>query len=189
MPKSSFIKEVGFMLPSDQGSGRRELSHIILTLAWLAGLILSACSTADPPPDQIFTDTAKEEQGAVPEATHPVQPEIDLREANVMNVEVVALAGRNFRFNVTLLHDDEGEAPNFADFWQVEDVNGRVLGKRILLHSHSNQPFTRSEVIEIPEEIDVVIVRGHDMVHGFGGQAMKVDLKNGRMEAFEDIAP
>jgi hypothetical protein len=55
-----------------------------------------------------------------------------------------------------------------------------------LLHSHGNQPFTRSESITIPEDVEIVIVRGHDMKHGYGGQAMRVDLGTGEIEVVAD---
>lgn len=104
---------------------------------------------------------------------------MDLRYANVIDVEFEHLQGQRYRFNVTLHHDDDGEAPAYADAWQVEDLDGNVLGVRELLHSHGTRPFTRSEVIEIPDEIEVVVVRGHDQTHGFGGQIMRVNLRTG----------
>lgn len=112
------------------------------------------------------------------------QNALDLQEANVVAVTFEALGNGNYRFDVTLHHDDDGEAPNFADYWQVEDLDGMILGKRVLTHSHNSEPFTRSEIIAIPEKISNVIVRGHDMNHGFGGQVMKIDLLTGKEEAF-----
>jgi hypothetical protein len=82
------------------------------------------------------------------------------------------------------VHDDDGESPNFADLWQVEDLSGNILGIRVLLHSHGNQPFARSETITIPQAVSEVVVRGHDMIHGHGGQSMRVDLNTGVVEAF-----
>lgn len=119
-----------------------------------------------------------EETTMAPEANETT-PDLDLRYANVTGVTMEPLGGNEYRFSVTLQHDDEGEAPNFANAWQVEDLEGNVLGRRELLHSHGNQPFTRSTTIVIPEEVDTVIVRGHDMTHGFGGQVMEVDLRSG----------
>lgn len=112
--------------------------------------------------------------------------DLDLKEANVIEVEVEALGGGTYRFDVTLLHDDVGEAPDYADAWQVEGLQGTVFGRRVLLHSHGNEPFTRSGTIEIPAGVERVIVRGHDMQHGFGGQAMQVDLNTGRTTPVAD---
>jgi hypothetical protein len=102
-----------------------------------------------------------------------------LREANVLAVEFELLEDGRYRFDVTLVHDDDGEAPEFADWWQVETEEGQILGQRILAHAHGNQPFTRSLTFEIPAGVTIVIVRGHDMQHEFGGQAMRVDLQTG----------
>jgi hypothetical protein len=110
--------------------------------------------------------------------------ELDLREANVLDVTFEHRGEGNFLFEVTLVHDDEGETPNFADSWQVEDLSGNVLGIRVLLHSHGNQPFARSETISIPQDVTEVIVRAHDMLHGHGGQSMRVDLQTGIVEPF-----
>lgn len=110
--------------------------------------------------------------------------ELDLREANVIDVAFERIDDEAFRFDVTLIHDDEGESPSFADSWHVEDLEGNTLGTRVLLHSHGNQPFTRSETFPIPPDVSIVIVRGHDMLHGHGGQSMRVDLNTGEVEAF-----
>jgi hypothetical protein len=47
-----------------------------------------------------------------------------------------------------------------------------------LLHAHSQQPFTRSETIDVPGDT-CVVVRGHDQTHGYGGQVMVVDVESG----------
>lgn len=111
--------------------------------------------------------------------------ELDLRYANVTDVTFQQIDEGLYRFNVTLYHDDEGEAPQFADAWQIENLEGDVLGVRQLLHSHGTQPFTRSETIEVPAGVERVIVRGHDMAHGFGGQAIEVNLRTGELIPFQ----
>lgn len=115
----------------------------------------------------------------------PSTAPLDLRFANVTRVEFTRLDEGSYRFDVTLYHDDDGEAPNFADAWQVLDLDGNLLGIRELLHSHGTQPFTRSATIEVPEGVSLVLVRGHDMVHGFGGQGMLVDLETGSNSPLE----
>lgn len=113
-------------------------------------------------------------------------PEFDLKEANVVDVSFTALGEGKYRFDVTLVHDDEGEAPSFADRWVVEDLTGNVLGERVLLHAHGNAPFTRSETVFIPASVSMVIIRGHDALHGFGGQAIQLDLKDGSKSLIHD---
>ena len=39
--------------------------------------------------------------------------------------------------------------------------------------------FTRSHLIMIPNGIDYVVVRGHDQTHGYGGQAIVLELSTG----------
>lgn len=118
---------------------------------------------------------------------HTLTPsDLDLQEANVLDVRFEKLDEFKVQFDVTILHDDDGESPSFADSWQVEDLDGNVLGERILAHSHGTTPFTRSAIILIPEGIDLVIVRGHDMEHGFGGQAALVNMATGEIHLFDE---
>jgi hypothetical protein len=101
--------------------------------------------------------------------------ELDLREANVVGVEFEERDGA-YRFAVSLHHDDAGEE-GYADWWQVETLDGTQLGRRDLLHAHeNNQPFERSETIEVPDNVPCVVVRGHDQTHGYGGRAVVVTL-------------
>ncbi len=109
--------------------------------------------------------------------------DLDLREANVVGVEVSDGSG-GVRFAVTLHHDDDGEA-GYANWWQVETRDGERLGRRDLLHPHSTQPFTRSTTVDVPDGVDCVVVRGHDETHGDGGRAMLVHLPSGRTRAVD----
>jgi len=156
-----------------------------LILYTLLMFSVSACigSIQNPIPLQDASPTTK----ASPTLDLPSTAEhsdLDLREANVIAISTEALGNNNYRFIITLQHDDEGEAPKYADYWQIEDLNGNILGKRVLTHSHSNEPFTRSKTITILDDIFIVIVRGHDMIHGFGGQAMRINLLTGETEIF-----
>jgi len=112
--------------------------------------------------------------------------DLDLREANVVGVEFER-DGTSYEFSVTLHHDDDGEG-GYANWWQVERLDGTRLGRRELLHPHSQQPFTRSETITVPAEVDCVVVRGHDQTHGYGGQAMVVNLEAGTGRAVDQAA-
>jgi len=109
--------------------------------------------------------------------------ELDLREANVVGVSLEAEGG-SYGFDVTLHHDDDGE-DGYANWWQVERLDGSQLGRRELLHAHSQQPFTRSETIEIPDDVSCVVVRGHDQTHEYGGQAMLVNVDSGGTQAID----
>ena len=87
-------------------------------------------------------------------------------------------------FHVTVAHPDHGWE-DYADGWDVVTPDGAVLRPdpgspftRLLLHPHDNeQPFTRSQSgIKIPAGVTTVTVRAHDLVDGFGGQEVLVDL-------------
>jgi mRNA-degrading endonuclease toxin of MazEF toxin-antitoxin module len=107
----------------------------------------------------------------------PAAGDLDLREANVVGVAVEGRAD-GIRFAVSLHHDDAGE-PGYANWWQVESLDGTRLGRRDLLHGHDRQPFTRSETVDVPAGVRCVVVRGHDRTHGYGGRVVLVDVETG----------
>ncbi|MBX0285173.1 hypothetical protein [Haloarcula salinisoli] len=109
---------------------------------------------------------------------------LDLREANVTEVTIEDQGDGAYRFDVTLYHDDDGE-DGYADWWQVETLEGERLGRRDLLHAHSTEPFTRSETISVPGRVSCVVVRGHDQTHGYGGRALTVSLPGGEVNAVD----
>tara|TARA_R110000823_G_scaffold4639_2_gene18333 strand:- start:1462 stop:1878 length:417 start_codon:yes stop_codon:yes gene_type:complete len=98
-------------------------------------------------------------------------------EADVVGVEARKTSDATYRFAVTVAHDDTGW-DHYADAWQVIGPDGAVLGERILAHPHVNeQPFTRSlSGVAIPNGITSVTVRARDLVHGFGGQEIAINL-------------
>lgn len=107
--------------------------------------------------------------------------DLDLREANVVGVAIEFEGDGSYRFEVTLYHDDDGE-DGYANWWQVERSDGTQLGRRTLRHAHSTAPFTRSTTVEIPGDVDRVVVRGHDQKHDYGGQAAVVSLDDGEAQ-------
>lgn len=96
-------------------------------------------------------------------------------EADVIDVNVRRIAGDIYSFDVTVHHTDEGWK-HYANKWDVTAPDGTVLGTRILAHPHvDEQPFTRSLAgVKIPENIDEVTVRAHDLVHGHGGKTVTI---------------
>lgn len=86
--------------------------------------------------------------------------------------------------NVGLLHEDSGW-DHYADIWRLVDAEGNILGERVLLHPHEDeQPFIRSEEIRIPEDIEILYVEAHDIVHGWTPNRLEVDMtkaENGRL--------
>jgi len=98
-------------------------------------------------------------------------------EADVTAVTAQQDDNGTWRFNVTVMHDDEGW-DHYADQWQVLQMDRTIIGTRELAHPHVNeQPFTRSlNGVTIPDEIDRVVIRARDSVHGYGGKELIVEL-------------
>lgn len=117
--------------------------------------------------------------------------ELSVGNADVVAVRAVQTEGpapgtgpTTWTFHVTVEHPDMGWE-DYADGWDVTTPEGQVLkpdpGRaftRTLLHPHvDEQPFTRSQSgIRVPEGVSEVRVRAHDMVDGYGGQEVVVDL-------------
>lgn len=98
-------------------------------------------------------------------------------EADVVAAEAARESDGTWRFRVTVRHADAGW-DHYADRWQVETPDGRVLGTRVLLHPHENeQPFTRAlGGVVIPPEVTEVVIRAHDSLHGDGGEGLRLTL-------------
>lgn len=78
---------------------------------------------------------------------------------------------------MTLHHDDDNES-GYADWWQVETLDGVYLDRRVLTHRHTSEPFTRSLMISFAPDISWIVIRGHDQDHGYGGQVMLLNVTN-----------
>ncbi|MEF8780687.1 MAG: hypothetical protein V5A46_08420 [Haloferacaceae archaeon] len=150
---------------------RGVLAGVGLTLSGVAGCLDSPDGTTE---ESTSTDesTPTDEEAPATGTTAGGTDDLDLREANVTAVELERTDG-GYRFSVTLIHDDDGE-DGYANWWQVETRQGERLGRRDLAHAHGTREFTRSSTVSVPEELDCVVVRGHDETHGYGGRAMVV---------------
>lgn len=104
--------------------------------------------------------------------------------ADVTFVRAVQTGADTWTFHVTVAHPDTG-LDDYADGWDVVLPDGTVVKPnpddpftRPLLHPHeTEQPFTRSQSgIVIPRGVDHVTVRAHDLVAGWGGREVVVDL-------------
>jgi hypothetical protein len=64
----------------------------------------------------------------------------------------------------------------YADAFRALTPDGEELDVRVLLHDHADeQPFTRSlDGLEIPEDVDEIVVQGRDLEHGWGGDTVSV---------------
>ena len=105
-------------------------------------------------------------------------------DADVIFVRAVESGSNTWTFHVTVAHLDTGW-DDYADGWDVVLPDGMVIKPdpssqftRLLLHPHENeQPFTRSQSgITMPADVTTVVVRAHDLVDGFGGREVLIDL-------------
>ena len=105
-------------------------------------------------------------------------------DADVVEVRAVQSESGRWTFHVTVSHPDTGW-DDYCNGWDVVMDTGEVLKlnagdpfTRLLLHPHENeQPFTRSQSgLSIPEGVNSVTVRAHDILDGFGGKEVIVDL-------------
>jgi len=112
--------------------------------------------------------------------------------ADVLQVRAVQTDAELWTFYATVAHPDTGW-DDYADGWDVVLPDGTVSKPdpnspftRLLLHPHeTEQPFTRSQSgIRIPADVTEVRVRAHDLVDGWGGQEVVVNLTASSGENF-----
>ena len=189
----------------DQNQFHRSiLAPLILALV-LAGCAPAADSTTPtgpPAPTSVLATASAATLTPTPPATEPAptavsptatwlaatatatQPPEGRGNADVLHVRAVEANDGTWTFHVTVEHPDTGWE-DYADGWDVVTLDGEVLKRtaddpftRLLLHPHENeQPFTRSQSgIPIPLGVTQVRVRAHDLVDGYGGREVVVDL-------------
>jgi len=114
-------------------------------------------------------------------------------DANVIKVVATNRGSGGWSFSVTVDHPDTGWS-RFTDGWDVVTEDGTVLKRdpgdpftRLLLHPHeTEQPFTRSQSgIQIPKGTRYLTVRAHDLVDGFGGKEVRIDLNTDSGPGYE----
>ena len=168
---------------------RHTLALVATTLAILS---MVACRSTEGPqmsPTDAPTASSPQTPTAVPSPTSPATPSPtpapeQAANADVLHVRAVQNSSGTWTFHVTVEHPDAGWE-DYADGWDVVTPEGTVLKPdpdspftRLLLNPHeTEQPFTRSQSgIAIPDGVSRVRVRAHDLVDGFGGREVVVDL-------------
>lgn len=138
-------------------------------------LLLVACSAPAQSTAPEPTSTAAPVVTTVETADSTATPEPAPQTAVLADVISVNVSGDpgSYQFSVEISSPDSG-CEQFADWWEVVSVDGKLLYRRILLHSHVNeQPFTRSGGPVAIDNNVAVIVRAHMSSGGYGGQAMR----------------
>ena len=116
------------------------------------------------------------------QSSKPVKPKGN---ADVTFVKATRTGDSSWTFEVTVSHPDVGWR-DFADGWDVVLPDGKAVllqpkdrFTRVLAHPHvDEQPFTRTqENVLLPAAVKTVTVRAHDLVDGYGGKEVKVNLE------------
>ena len=124
---------------------------------------------------------------ATPTATLPLEDTAVAALADVISVEASGGPGA-YRFAVGIRSPDTG-CDQYADWWEVVGEDGKLLYRRVLLHSHVNeQPFVRSGgPVDVAADA-VVWVRVHMNTGGYGGAAFRGSVQGGFAAAALDAA-
>jgi hypothetical protein len=105
--------------------------------------------------------------------------------ADIISVKVTGKPNA-YQFSVGIKSPDTG-CDQYADWWEVLSEDGKLLYRRILLHSHVNeQPFVRSGGPVAIKSDTVVWVRAHMNTVGYGGKVYKGTVQDGFKEAEND---
>lgn len=160
-------------------------------------------STIQPVPEEaliepvILPATPTKEIIPSPTITPEVKADKPISQAEVLSVNLNGEPG-NYSFSVTVSSPDEG-CSQYADWWEVTSLDGELIYRRVLHHSHVNeQPFTRSGGPVSIEGDAVVLVRVHMNTTGYSDLAMKgspeqgfepTELSQGFAEALSKMSP
>ena len=177
-------------------STNRPIKILLILLLFSGIIVVAGCvSISEPSPEaatstiimatlaqDIVEATLTLEQAAP--ATEETNPTMNTADADVKYVKAIQATNGTWTFYVTVYHPDTGWE-DYVNGWDVVTLDGIVikpdqksLFTRLLLHPHiGEQPFTRSQAgIVIPDGVTIVIVRANDLLHGFGGEEITVDL-------------
>ena len=93
-------------------------------------------------------------------------------------VEVTPLANAGGYTFIVSMSSTYDSPERYADAWRVIGDDGVVYGMVEFDHENSTeQPVTRSlDGVAIPDAVDSVTVQGRDLVYGWGGETVEVDL-------------
>ncbi len=152
-----------------------------LGLAACGGSADSGEAPGEVPDPSVGLDTSGGQEGSTndsPVATTDAGP----AEAQQFPEIVEATAtgnGGTWTFEVTV--SSPYDTPErYADGWRVLGPDGNVYGEHELTHDHADeQPFTRTQAgVAIPDGIDEVTIEGRDLVNGYGGPTVTVQLES-----------
>lgn len=98
-------------------------------------------------------------------------------EADVVDVKVRRSAPGVYDFDITVRSVDKGW-DYYADAFEVLAPDGKLLGRRELLHPHeTEQPFTRDLYgVRIPSGVTEVVIRARHKPRDYDGKSIRIRL-------------
>ena len=112
---------------------------------------------------------------------HPNYTTVDENETIKADIVVVSVSGSegNYNFFVTIKSDETG-CDQYADWWEILDTEGKLLYRRVLMHSHvDEQPFTRSGSSINIQKHESVYIRAHMNNKGYSGNTFTGTIDDG----------
>lgn len=142
----------------------------------LIALMLASCATGEPESDSTLAVTATTVAADAP-VTTVASGGVVADCPQVTEVELTQTAPGVFTVATTVRSLDI-EGVGYADAWEVRDLEGGVLGERILTHPHvDEQPFTRTlPGVAIAPAITRVEVAARDSARGYCGLPLTVEV-------------
>lgn len=110
-----------------------------------------------------------------------VEMEISETTEGIVKVTQVTVSGEDnqYTFSVTISSPDLG-CNQYANWWEVIDLDGNLRYRRILAHSHvTEQPFTRNGGPVAISKNTEVYIRAHMNTSGYGNIVFKGSVSNG----------
>lgn len=138
--------------------------------ALLVAALLSACASG----------ASRSELTTVPPPAEATAAAGEQRYPDILAATLDQAADGTFTIAVTV--SSPYDTPErYANAWRVLAPDGTVLAVRELTHDHAaEQPFTRSLAgVPIPPDVVAVTVQGRDLVYGYGGRTVTVEIVHG----------
>lgn len=117
-----------------------------------------------------------------------VDPNIRMEEESMLEttdgvaaITDVSVSGEEnqYTFSVTISSPDLG-CHQYADWWEIIDLDGNLLYRRILAHSHvDEQPFTRAGPAVALTSTTEVYIRAHMNTTSYGSKIFKGSVTDG----------
>lgn len=165
---------------SDTDRPRRSRRRFLTASGGVAATVLAGCSNVlpggddDAPEITPNTDDENDDEDATPTRVTP--PGIP-SETHVTSLQYKT-KGSTRTFYVTLSPADSG-----ADWWQIETLGGEKITRRSFDEARTGDRFTTTKDLEVDDGTDAIVVRGHSVNGGYGGQVMLANLETGYIVA------